>query len=196
MPGSYYDVPAMASHHRLWERLSSTLLLDRLPWFRVFADQVRLPSGKEIDGFLRIDSRSYAVIFALTEDGKVLLVEGYKYGPNRVIVQLPAGYLEDGESPEACARRELLEETGYVASDWELLGAYCPDGNRGFGQAHFFLARGTRPVATPELDETEALVVRSVPLSKIRDVLLGNELGELTAVAGIGLAIARLQPTL
>ena len=107
-----------------------------------------------------------------------------------------AGYLEDGESPETCARRELLEETGYAASNWELLGSYCPDGNRGFGHAHFFLARDARPAATPELDETEALVVRSVPLSKIRDVLLSDELGELTAVAGIGLALARLQPTL
>jgi len=57
-------------------------------------------------------------------------------------LQLPAGYLEDGEEPEACARRELLEETGYVADEWESLGAYCPDGNRGFGQAPFFLARG------------------------------------------------------
>src|SRR4051794_27437259 len=120
----------MASDIRAWQRLSSTLLLDRRPWFRVFGDHVRLPSGKEIDDFLRIDSRSYAVIFAVTEDHRVLLVEGYKYGPDRVVVQLPAGYLEAGEAPEACARRELLEETGYTATHWELLGAYCPDGNR------------------------------------------------------------------
>jgi ADP-ribose pyrophosphatase len=183
----------MASHHRAWERLSSTLLLDRFPWFRVFADRVRLPSGKEIDGFLRIDSRPYAVVFALTDDGRVLLVEGYKYGPDRVVVQLPAGYLEEGEAPEACARRELLEETGYIATEWERLGTYCPDGNRGFGQAHFFLARGARPGPTSELDEDEALIVRRVPLNRVREVLLGGELGELTAVAGMGLALARLQ---
>ena len=180
--------------YRAWERLSSTLLLDRLPWFRVFGDRVRLPNGKEIDGFLRIDSRPYAVVFALTDDQHVLFVEGYKYGPNRVIVQLPAGYLEDGEPPDACARRELLEETGYTASAWELLGAYCPDGNRGFGQAYFFLARGAQPTPAPELDEEEALVVRTVPLSRVRDILLSGDLGELTAVAGIGLALARIQP--
>src|SRR5207253_10165044 len=102
----------------------------------------------------------------------VLLVEGYKYGPDRVIVQLPAGYLEDGEAPEACARRELLEETGSTATEWELLGTYCADGNRGFGQAHFFLARHARRSHPPELDEQEALVVRTVPLSSVSDLLL------------------------
>jgi ADP-ribose diphosphatase len=183
----------MASDNRAWQRLSSTLLLDRWPWFRVFGDHVRLPSGAEIDEFLRIDSRAYAVIFAVTEDERVLLVEGYKHGPDRVIVQLPAGYLEDGEAPEACARRELLEETGYTALEWELLGAYCPDGNRGFGRAYFFLARGALPGGPAELDEQEALVVRTMPLNGVRTLLTGGDLGELTAVAGIGLALARLQ---
>jgi len=119
-------------------------------------------------------------------------VEGYKYGPDRVILQLPAGYMEDGEAPEACGRRELLEETGHVASEWELLGTYCPDGNRGFGRAHFFLARGARARQDAQLDEEEALVVRSVPMDGVHAMLLSSELGELTAVAGIGLALARL----
>jgi ADP-ribose pyrophosphatase len=169
------------------------LLLDCRPWFSVFSDRVRLPSGTEIDAFLRIDSRSYAVVFAVTDDDRVLFVEGYKYGADRVTLQLPAGYLEDGEPPEACARRELLEETGYSATEWECLGAYCPDGNRGFGRAHFFLARGAVQSGPTELDELESLVVRSVPLNEVPDVLLGSELGELTAVAGIGLALARLR---
>jgi 8-oxo-dGTP pyrophosphatase MutT (NUDIX family) len=183
----------MAGNTREWQRLSSTLLLDRHPWFRVFGDRVRLPSGNEIDGFLRIDSRAYAVVFAVTADAGVLLVEGYKYGPDRVVMQLPAGYLEDGETPEACARRELLEETGYTASEWERLGAFCPDGNRGFGIAYFFLARSARPSHAPQPDELEELVVRTVPLSGIGELLISGDLGDLAAVAGIGLALASLQ---
>jgi len=183
----------MVNDLRAWQRLNSTPLLDCRPWFSVFSDRVRLPSGTEIDGFLRIDSRSYAVVFAVTDDDLVLFVEGYKYGPDRVLIQLPAGYLEDGEAPEACARRELLEETGYTATEWDSLGAYCPDGNRGFGRAHFFLARGAVHSGTAEVDELESLVVRTVPLNRVPEVMLGSELGELTAVAGIGLALARLQ---
>jgi ADP-ribose pyrophosphatase len=133
------------------------------------------------------------VVFAVTDDDRVLFVEGYKYGPDRVILQLPAGYMEDGEAPEACARRELLEETGHTASEWELLGTYCPDGNRGFGLAHFFLARGAAPQQDAELDEEEALVVRTVPLARVHELLASSELGEMTAVAGIGLGLARLR---
>ena len=81
----------------------------------------------------------------------------------------------------------------YTATDWELLGAYCPDGNRGFGRAHFFLARGALPSGPAQLDEEEALIVRTVPLSSVQELLVGGQLGELTAVAGIGLALARLQ---
>jgi ADP-ribose pyrophosphatase len=183
----------MATDHLAWQRLSSTVLLDCLPWFRVFGDRVRLPGGKEIDRFLRIESRAYAVIFALTDDERVLLVQGYKYGPDRVTAQLPAGYLEEDETPEGCARRELLEETGYIATDWEPLGVYCPDGNRGFGRAHFFLARGAQYSRAPVLEDEEQLTVRTIPLSGIRELLLGSDLSELTAVAGIGLALARLQ---
>jgi hypothetical protein len=52
-----------------WERPTSTLILDRLPWFRVFADRVRLPDGREIDSWLRIHGRPYAVVSRLRRTG-------------------------------------------------------------------------------------------------------------------------------
>ncbi len=158
----------------------------------MFADDVQLPDGRQIDGFLRIDSRPYAVIFAVTADEQALFVEGYRYGPGRRCLQLPAGYLEDSEAPEACAQRELSEETGYVACDWEHLGTFCPDGNRGFGQAHFFLAQGAEARRALGPGEVEDLTLRRVPLDHVAGLLLRAEFGELTAVAGTGLALARL----
>ncbi len=64
---------------------------------------------------------------------QVLFVNGYRSGAGQRCLQLPAGYLEDGGPLDACARRHLLEETGYEASDWEHLGTFCPDGSRGLG---------------------------------------------------------------
>jgi len=182
----------MTNQQSRWTRLKSTLLLDCLPWFRVFTDNVELPGGRQIEGFLRIESRPYAVVFAVTDDGQVIFVDGYKYGPNRNALQLPAGYLEDGEEPEGCARRELLEETGYEARTWEYMGNFCPDGNRGFGQAHFFLARGAHARKQQELDEMENLTVRAVSIAQVQQLLSGEQFGELTAITGIALALARL----
>ncbi|RPH35194.1 NUDIX hydrolase, partial [bacterium] len=65
------------------------------------------------------------------------------------------GYLEPKEDPLSAARRELLEETGYEASDWTPLGTYAVDGNHGVSTAHFFLARNARKVREPESDDLE-----------------------------------------
>jgi ADP-ribose pyrophosphatase len=65
------------------------------------------------------------------------------------------GYIEPGEEPLAAAKRELLEETGYEARQWESLGDFSVDGNRGNGIAHFFLAREAHPVTEPDADDLE-----------------------------------------
>ena len=62
------------------------------------------------------------VIFALKDDGNVLLVKQYRYAVKSVQTELPAGRLEKGEDPLFAAKRELREETGYVAQNWESLG--------------------------------------------------------------------------
>src|SRR5579859_27295 len=128
-----------------WRRKASRLLLDCPPWLQVYADDVDLPNGSRIDGYLRVESRPHAMVFAVTDDGRVPLVRQYKYAVGAVVVQLPSGLLDEGEEPEACARRELLEETGYEADDWTGLGSYYCDGNRGSGLGHFYLARSARP---------------------------------------------------
>jgi ADP-ribose pyrophosphatase len=177
-----------------WRRLRATLLLERDPWLRVYADDVLLPDGRQVDDYLRIESRSYATVFALTPEGRVVFLRQYKYGPDRVSLQLPAGYLEAGEEPEQGARRELLEETGYAADRWESLGAYHPDGNRGFGVAHFFLARDARAVQAPSSDDLEEPTLELVPLAACESRLTSGEMAELAPIACVALALARLEP--
>jgi ADP-ribose pyrophosphatase len=177
-----------------WQRLRATLLLERDPWLRVYADDVLLPDGRRVDGYLRIESRSYATVFALTPERRVVFLRQYKYGPDRVSLQLPAGYLEAGEEPEQGARRELLEETGYAAGRWDSLGAYRPDGNRGFGVAHMFLARDARPVQAPSSDDLEEPTLELVPLEACQAHLTSGEMAELAPLACVALALARLEP--
>ena len=176
-----------------WRRLRSSLLLQRDPWMRVYADDVLLPDGRQVEGYLRVEGRPYATIFALTPNGQVPFLRQYKYGLDRVALQLPAGYLEDGEDAEEGARRELLEETGYGAARWERLGAYRPDGNRGFGTAHFFLALDALPLQAPAAGDLEEATVELVPLEACEALLLSGEVGELAPIACVALALAHLR---
>ncbi len=188
--GSPDDPPAPAAG---WRRRRSVLLLDRPPWLRVYADDVVFPDGRQVDGFLRVESREYATVFAVTADRQVLFLEQYKYGLDRVALQLPAGYLEPNEAPDQGARRELLEETGFAAPQWEYLGGYRPDGNRGFGVAHLFLAQGARLVQAPDAGDLEEATVRLLSLEQAEAALTTGEIGELSPVACVALALARLR---
>ncbi len=70
-------------------------------------------------------------MFAQTDKGAVVMARHYKHGPRHVILSLPAGHLEPGEQPLDSAKRELLEETGFVADDkdWRSLGSFVVSGN-------------------------------------------------------------------
>ena len=94
-------------------------------FLKVVRDTVRLPDGGSA-------TREYirhpgaVCIVGLTDDGQVVLERQWRHPVGRVMVELPAGKLDAGEAPLACARRELLEETGYTAREWACAGVTHP----------------------------------------------------------------------
>ncbi|MCC7352906.1 MAG: NUDIX hydrolase [Anaerolineae bacterium] len=176
---------------RPWQVLASRPLLDRRPWLWVEEQDVVLSNGHAINGYILAPARDYAVIFALTSDGRVPLVRQYKHGLGRVAKDLPAGYLDDAaESPLACARRELAEETGLVSDRWQHLGSFPVDTNRGPTATHAFLAREARPAGALHLDETESLLCEFHPLAEIGEMI---SRGEVTSVASVACALLALR---
>ncbi|MBN1681653.1 MAG: NUDIX hydrolase [Anaerolineae bacterium] len=176
-----------------WRVLSEKLLLDRWPWLRIHTEHVRLPNGHEIPDFYRIDMPDWTQVFALADDGTVAMIEHYKHGAGMLSLELPAGYMDDGESPEETARRELSEETGLEASDWCYLGRYFIDGNRGCGASHIFLARHAHQVSTPHLEDSEIITQRRLTLDDVRAAWLGGDIHNIGTAAAVGLALAVLE---
>lgn len=175
-----------------WRTLRSELLLDRAPRLRIFADDVELPDGRVVEGYLRAEGPDFAMVVPLTADGQVVLVRSYKRGLDAVDLQPPAGMIDAGESAAEAAQRELLEETGYRADELIPLGAYVLGGNLGWGRAHLFLAAGCRKVAEPDAGDLEQLEVVLLPLVEARRRWLGGaDFGQLVSAAALGLALAR-----
>jgi 8-oxo-dGTP pyrophosphatase MutT (NUDIX family) len=176
-----------------WQTLASRALLDRPPWLSVWEQEVKLPNGHVIHDYLVTVARDYAMVFALCEDGRVPLVHQYKHGVGYELHDLPAGYLDSGEPALEAARRELREETGLTAPQWQALGSFVIDSNRGNTRAHLFLARAARLTDPQELDDTEDLNVSFHSPDELRELAFAGGIESLASLAGIMMGLEALQ---
>jgi 8-oxo-dGTP pyrophosphatase MutT (NUDIX family) len=177
---------------RKWHVKNSRLIYDHSPWLKIWEQDVELPNGMTIEGYILTEGLDVGMVFALTEDEQVILVEQYKHGLGENELDLPAGYLDDDDpSPLAGTQRELLEETGYAGDDWLPLGDYAINPNRSANRFYYFLARNVRRVTEPHPDPTEELALHFVPLAELRD-WLDERNPSLATMTGVLLGLSAL----
>jgi ADP-ribose pyrophosphatase len=140
----------------------------------IFADHVQLPDGREVVDFLQFESPPFVVIVAETGDGQIVCERQYKHGPGRVILTLPAGAIDAGETPLQAAQRELLEETGYAGESWQALGVVHMHANAGGWKSHAFLARGCRMVAEAGSGDLEEIQVELMTKQELLVLSIGD----------------------
>jgi ADP-ribose pyrophosphatase len=174
-----------------WERLDSETLLET-PYFNLRSDRLRLPDGSVKDPYYVLERPDAAIIFPVTEEGEVVLVRQYRPPLGRLELGFPAGLVEGDEEPEAAARRELLEETGFGGGGWEPLGSVASSPSLKDNWAYLFLARGVRETAPPDPDEHETIEVVRAPIREVRDLVRGGEIVSSSGVAAAMLALERL----
>lgn len=183
----------MSDERRLrpWRILSSEYRI-QTPFLRLRADRVELPSGHVVDDYFVRESNGFCVIFALTAGGDVVLVRQYKHGIGEVVMELPAGMIEPGEPPEACALRELVEETGY-AGPIELVRTFMADPTNSTSRFHLFIVRDAVRVATPSPDLTEEIDVVLAPPGEVRAMALDGRIAAGSQVAAVLVALEALR---
>jgi ADP-ribose pyrophosphatase len=138
-----------------------------------------------------IEHPGAAAIVALTHGREVVLVRQYRHALRRYIWEVPAGTLAPGEPVLECARRELAEETGFTASQWQALGEITPVPSYSDERIHLFLATGLSTVAQ-RLDADEVLHVHCVPLAEADGMIARGELQDAKSICALLLAQKRL----
>ena len=175
-----------------WERIRSETLLET-SYFNLRSDGLRLPDGSIKDPYYVLERPDAAIIFPLTREDEVVLVRQYRPPLERMELGLPAGLVEEGEEPEAAARRELAEETGYSGGEWEPLGSVASSPSLKDNWAYLFLARGVEQTAAPDPDEHELVETVKVPAQGLPGLIRGGEIVSSSGVAAIMLALERLR---
>jgi ADP-ribose pyrophosphatase len=150
---------------------------------RVQRDRVRLPDGKEtVREYIRHPGA--VAIVALFDDGRVLLERQHRYALRRDFIEIPAGKLDAGEAHLDTAKRELLEETGYVAAEWRRLGlihnaiGYSDEG------IELWLAKGLER-REQRLDDGEFLEVFTLPLAEALAMIRDGRITDVKTICGL-----------
>jgi ADP-ribose pyrophosphatase len=137
----------------------------------LFVEEVKLPNGKTSTREIVKHPGAVAVI-AITSKNKILMVEQFRKPLGRTLVEIPAGKLEKGEEPEATAKRELQEETGYTCGELRPLISFYTSPGFADELVHLFIAENLEKLTVAaELDEDEFLDVMEVTLDEALEMI-------------------------
>jgi ADP-ribose pyrophosphatase len=159
--------------------------------FTVRRDTLRMPDGRETR-FDIIEHIGSVSILPVDEQGNLLFVRQYRQAAGMDLLELPAGTLDVGEPPEACAHRELREETGMAAGKLELLGGFFLAPGYSTEYMHVYLATGLYPDPL-EADADEFLSVEAIPVGTALAMARRGDIPDAKTLAALLLALPNLE---
>lgn len=174
----------------VFERLQSEIIYPGRA-FTIRRDRVRLPDGRTTNLDI-VEHVGSVVILPVDEEGRLLFVRQYRHAAGLDLLELPAGTLNGDEAPEACARREVREETGMAAGQLEPLGGFYLAPGYSTEYMHVFLATDLYP-APLAADADEFLSVEKVPLAEALKLPARGLLPDAKSLAALFLVRERLE---
>lgn len=154
--------------------------------FTVRRDRLRLPDGGE-SSLDVVDHVGSVVLLPLDDDGRLLFVRQYRHPTGLDLLELPAGMLEAGEAPEACARREVREETGMAAGRLVHAGGFYLAPGYSTEYMNVYIARDLHPDPL-QPDADEFLQVEAIPLEEALRMAERGEIPDAKSLAALLLA--------
>jgi len=176
-----------------WKVQGGEMVFD-CPYIKIRKEGIVGPDGGVHDWY--VSSRGdFVLVFCLTADRKVVVNRQFKFGVKGWVVEPPAGYVDPGETPEAAARRELKEETGYEAELLESLGDFAVSPTSSTDRMYAFFAAGARLAQEPEHEACEVIERLLVSPEELRRMIDSREVNTVASLAVFEMGLRRLETT-
>ena len=150
---------------------------------RLRVDSVRLPSGKETTREI-VEHDDCVAIIALDDADNVLLVKQYRKPVEKDLLEIPAGGIDPGESPEDAVRREMREETGFLPQKVEKLGGFYSSPGFCTEYLHLYLASDLVPKPL-KAEDSESITLVQVPLKEVKGLIASGAIVDAKSIAGL-----------
>ena len=151
----------------------------------VYLDDVRLPDGTIIR-YTRVNDPPFVVVVPKILD-KIIMIYNYRYPVDEWCLELPAGHIDEGETPQETAYRELKEESGYIAKNLQMVGLYYPSSARSDQKSYVFIAKAINGgVAVRDKSELQKVVI--LPQSMVYQKLFNGEIKHAASIVALALS--------
>jgi ADP-ribose pyrophosphatase len=174
-------------------KINDRITIYRGKVFTLVRENVTLENGTTTDVEF-IEHPGATAIIPFLDDTRIVLLKQYRHALKKYIWEIPAGTLDPQEEIIGCAKRELIEETGYSANRWQKLGEITPVPGYSDERIHIFLATELQP-AEQHLDEDEVIQVQEVDFLKALEMIGDGEIQDAKSIAGLFMASAWLKGT-
>ena len=160
-----------------WKLLDSKYIIQR-PWATLRVDKLELPNGNIKDEYYVLEYPTWVNMVGVTVEGTILFVRQYRHGANELMLELPAGVVEEGEDLQDAAVREMLEETGYAFDRMEAICELYANPATSGNLTYTYLLQGGRKVQEQNLDDSEDIEVVEMTVEEAKRYLFENMIGQ------------------
>jgi ADP-ribose pyrophosphatase len=165
-----------------WQLVASRTVVTR-PYITIECNTYKTEASATIDDYYVIRKKPFVLVVANADDDRILMIRQYRPATNRSYLCVPAGYINPGESIEAAAAREALEETGYIVAHAHCIGELHPLPGFIDSPAHVVVCRAVQRERPPADDEAEEVLL--LTREEILKRIIAGEINEMQAVSAL-----------